>query len=132
MPDFPAVGVSVRELPFKVAATRPLLSAVALSVTAATRAGTHLAADMVAQRYSARSREYLKKFGALFGLLPWALFVMIAGRNIVLSSLSLFEAFPDTGNPGYFIIKLALWLMSAVILAQVSIDLLRRSPREQS
>lgn len=105
---------------------------VALSVTAATRAGTHLAADMVAQRYSARSREYLKKIGALFGLLPWALFVMIAGRNIVLSSLSLFEAFPDTGNPGYFIIKLAIWLMGAVILAQVSIDLLRRSPRERS
>ena len=96
---------------------------VALSVTAATRAGTHLAADLLAQHYSARARIRLKKAGALLGLLPWALFVFITGRQIVMSSLALFEAFPDTVNPGYFVIKLALWIMAIMILAQVVVDL---------
>ena len=50
---------------------------VAASVTAATRAGTHLAADALAQRYSARTRRGLKKAIAI-ALMPWALFVLIA------------------------------------------------------
>jgi TRAP-type mannitol/chloroaromatic compound transport system permease small subunit len=98
---------------------------VAVSVTAATRAGTHLAADMVAQRYSARTRHRLKRIGAAFGLLPWALFIVFAGRSTILSSVSLLESFPDTFNPGYFIIKLALWLMALTVLAQSLVDLFR-------
>ena len=35
------------------------------------------------------------------------------------------EAFPDTYNPGYFIIKLALWLLAGLILAQAIIDIAR-------
>ena len=103
---------------------------VACSVTAATRAGTHLAADILAQRYGPQTRGHLKKIGALFGLLPWALFVLIGGRNIVLSSLLARERFPDTNNPGYFVIKLALWVMAILILAQVIIDLLRPSHKD--
>ena len=103
---------------------------VALSVTAATRAGTHLAADMLAQTYAARTRRVLAKLGALLGLLPWALFVLIAGRQIVLSSLRALEAFPDTFNPGYFIIKVALWVMAVLILAQVAVDLGRRPSQD--
>ena len=78
---------------------------VAVSVTAATRAGTHLAADTLAQRYSARTRHRLKQLGAALGLLPWALFVLFAGKSIVMPSVLGLEAFPDTNNPGYFLIK---------------------------
>ncbi len=85
---------------------------VAVSVTAATRAGTHLAADTLAQRYSPRVRHRIKQFGSAFGLVPWALFVTFAGKSMLLPSLEVLEAFPDTYNPGYFIIKLALWLMT--------------------
>ena len=60
---------------------------VAVSVTAATRAGTHLSADAVAQRYSPRLRHYIRKVGALVGLTPWALFVLIASKSTVISSL---------------------------------------------
>jgi TRAP-type mannitol/chloroaromatic compound transport system permease small subunit len=102
----------------------------ACSVTAATRAGTHLAADILAQRYSLRTRGRLKKLGVLFGLLPWALFVLIGGRNIVLYSLRALERFPDTDNPGYFIIKLALWVMAILILAQAIVDLARPSRQD--
>jgi TRAP-type mannitol/chloroaromatic compound transport system permease small subunit len=98
---------------------------VAVSVTAATRAGTHLAADAVAQRYSPRVRHYIKKIGALAGLVPWAIFILIASNSIVVSSLRLGETFPDTANPGYFVIKLALWVMALMILAQALLDIAR-------
>src|SRR3979411_1222386 len=45
---------------------------VAISARAATRAGTHLAADLLAQRYSATTRRRLGQIGAAAGLLPWA------------------------------------------------------------
>ena len=67
---------------------------VALSVTAATRAQTHLAADLVAQRYSERTRAWLARAGAALGLLPWAVFVLIASRTSVLTSLGVREVVP--------------------------------------
>lgn len=104
---------------------------VAVSVTAATRAGTHLAADTLAQRYSVRVRHWIKKLGAIVSLLPWALFVLIASRNVVLASVAGLERFADTNNPGYFVIKLALWCMSVLILAQVAVDLARPLPQDE-
>ncbi|THD46367.1 MAG: TRAP transporter small permease subunit [Bradyrhizobium sp.] len=98
---------------------------VAASVTAATRAGTHLAADLLAQRYSARTRRRLKQMGAAAGLLPWALFVLIASKTTVLSSLRDLESFQDSGNSGYFLVKLALWVMAALILGQSLVDIFR-------
>src|ERR1700756_3790282 len=51
---------------------------VAASVTAATRAKTHLAADFLARHYGVRVRRRLHQLGTIAGLLPWALFVLIA------------------------------------------------------
>ena len=96
---------------------------VAMAVTAATRARTHLATDVVARRYSARTRAILVRAMALIGALPWALFVIVAGRGIVLSSLVARETFPDTTNPGYFLVKLALWVLAGLMLAQALLDL---------
>ncbi|HXW24746.1 MAG TPA: TRAP transporter small permease subunit [Xanthobacteraceae bacterium] len=98
---------------------------VAASVTAATRAGSHLAADMLARRYRPAVRALIARCGAAFGLVPWALLVLVAGRNIVVSSVVALEAFPDTANPGYFFVKIALWLMAALVLAQAVLDLAR-------
>ena len=98
---------------------------VAASVTAATRAGTHLAADLFAQRYSARTRRRLNQAGAAIGLLPWALFVLIASRTTIVSSVRDLESFQDSGNPGYFLVKLALWVMAALILGQSLLDIFR-------
>ncbi|HXX07878.1 MAG TPA: TRAP transporter small permease subunit [Pseudolabrys sp.] len=103
---------------------------VAVSVTAATRAGTHLAADAVAQRYSARTRHIIWKVGAIAGFVPWALFILVTSKSIVTYSLQLRETFPDTANPGYFIIKLALWVMALLILAQALIDIFRPLPKD--
>jgi TRAP-type mannitol/chloroaromatic compound transport system permease small subunit len=98
---------------------------VAVSVTAATRARTHLAVDLLAQRYSPRTRRRLDQAGAAVGLLPWALFFLIAGKTAVVSSILGLESFQDSGNPGYFLIKAALWVMAAAILAQAVVDIFR-------
>jgi TRAP-type mannitol/chloroaromatic compound transport system permease small subunit len=105
---------------------------VAISVTAATRAGTHLAADTLAQRYSARTRHRLKQLGAAVGMLPWASFVVFASTHFVIDSAAELEKFQDTNNPGYFIIKLALWIMALLIIAQSTIDILRPMPADDA
>jgi len=103
---------------------------VAMAFTAATRAHAHLAADAVARRYPERTHILIARAGALLGLLPWALFVVIGGAHLVIPSVTLREAFPDTANPGYFFIKLALWLLAGLVLAQAVIDIAR--PRRET
>lgn len=98
---------------------------VAMAFTAATRAHTHLAADTVARMYSERTRARIAWLGTLLGLVPWALYVLIGGASLVLSSLGVLEKFADTSNPGYFIIKFAVWVLAGLILLQAVIDLMR-------
>jgi TRAP-type mannitol/chloroaromatic compound transport system permease small subunit len=105
---------------------------VAVSVTAATRAGTHLAADTLAQRYSPRTRHRLRQFGVALGLLPWAIFMLLAGKSIVMSSVRGLELFPDSGNSGYFIIKVALWVMALLIIAQSVLEIFRPQPADNA
>jgi TRAP-type mannitol/chloroaromatic compound transport system permease small subunit len=98
---------------------------VAMAVTAATRAHTHLATDVVARGYSSSARNILSRASALIGVLPWSIFVLVAGYSIVVSSALGLEAFPDTTNPGYFLVKIALWLLATLMLLQGLIDLLK-------
>jgi TRAP-type mannitol/chloroaromatic compound transport system permease small subunit len=98
---------------------------VAACFTSATRAGTHLRADMLARTYSERVRQLLRCLGIACGLLPWALYVLVSARSIVVVSIAGLEAFPDTANPGYFLIKASLWVLAALVLAQGLIDLTR-------
>ena len=102
---------------------------VAAAVTAATRHRIHLAADTFAQRYTPSWRAALARAGALLGLLPWALFVLYASRNTVWMSVRQLESFPDTFNPGYFLVKLALWLLAGLLLLQAIVDVVR--PRSE-
>jgi TRAP-type mannitol/chloroaromatic compound transport system permease small subunit len=102
---------------------------VAASFTSATRARTHLCADLVAQHYPERVRGVLLRAGIVVGLLPWALFVLIAARNIVVPSITGLEAFPDTANFGYFLVKASVWVLAALVLVQGFIDLARPSSR---
>jgi TRAP-type mannitol/chloroaromatic compound transport system permease small subunit len=97
----------------------------AAAVTAATRAHIHLAADNFAQRYAPSRRALIARLGALLGLAPWALFVLYASRQNVWMSLRQLENFPDTYNPGYFLIKLALWLLAGLLLLQAIVDAIR-------
>ncbi len=103
---------------------------VAVSITAATRAGTHLAADTLAQHYSVWTRALLKRLGAGVALLPWMFFVLFASKTFVVPSVRELEAFPETGDRGYFIIKCALWLMAITMIAQALVDIFRPLPAD--
>jgi TRAP-type mannitol/chloroaromatic compound transport system permease small subunit len=96
---------------------------VAASIAAATRARAHLAADTIARNYSTATRQWLARAGALFGLIPWSIIVLVTGWSLVRDSVLLLERFPDTGNPGYFIIKLALLLMALLVLIEGLLEL---------
>jgi TRAP-type mannitol/chloroaromatic compound transport system permease small subunit len=98
---------------------------VAASVVAATRAGAHLASDAVALRYSAKTRWRIAAWGVVVVLVPWALFVLWSAWPMLRASAGGLERFPDTGNPGYFILKLALALLMGLIVLQASVDVIK-------
>jgi len=106
---------------------------VAASITAATRARAHLAADTIARNYSQTTREWLARAGTVLGLIPWSIIVLIVSWSLVRDSVLLQERFPDTGNPGYFIVKLALLLMALLVLLEGLLELTPpvRRPRSQ-
>lgn len=58
---------------------------VSLAVTYATRERAHLAADAVALRYAAGVRRRIGRVAALACVVPWSLFVLIAGTPMVLA-----------------------------------------------
>ena len=98
---------------------------VAISITAASRAHTHLAADMVARSYPAAARIWLGRAGRLLGLIPWALLVIVTAKPTVIQSVSVLERFADTSNPFYFVIRLSVWLIAGLVLLQALLELAR-------
>jgi TRAP-type mannitol/chloroaromatic compound transport system permease small subunit len=101
---------------------------VSLALTFATRERAHLAADAFAQRYSAKTRDRIARFGAFFCVAPWSLFILIVSAPAVWQSVHGLENFPETYNPGYFIIKAAMWLLALLALAQAVLGILRPAP----
>lgn len=98
---------------------------VSVAITNATRRRTHLAADAFALRYPTRVRRLLVRVASLAVLAPWALFILYASWPMVLQSVRQLESFPETYNPGYFIIKLAVMLLALLVLLQAILDAIR-------
>ena len=88
------------------------------------RSGAHLATDTFAHRYSARTRSRLLRIASLAILVPGSLLVLWTGWPIVLQSLLQLEAFPETFNFGYFIVKAAVVLLALCVLAQALVDVI--------
>ena len=104
---------------------------IASSIVVASRQGAHLSVLAVSRRYSARTRQRLYDLGLILGVLPWALFVMWSGWPLVLRSIIGLERFPETANPGYFLVKTALLVMAVLISGQALRDLLNPNPPSQ-
>lgn len=97
----------------------------AVAITAASRHGVHLAANSVpGSSLHARWRLWALRLCVV----PWALFMLAASGREIWASLAQWERFPETGNPGYFVIKLAVWLLLALAL----VDALWPARRETS
>lgn len=99
---------------------------VSVAVTYATRERTHLAAGALAEHYAPALRDRIGRIGGALCLLPWSLFLLITTAPMVWRSIRGLERFPETYNPGYFIIKASLCLLALLMLAQAAIDLATR------
>ncbi len=91
---------------------------VAFSVRAATRAGAHMATSLVASGPRSRWRRGVDRFGEALLVLPWAIFVLVSGALPTWQSVVGLEAFPDTFNPFYFVIRLSAWLLALGVLVE--------------
>ena len=103
---------------------------VSLAITYASRQRTHLAADALAHHYRPVTRARLARAGALCILVPWSAFTLYASWPIVVQSLRDLEQFPETFNPGYFVIKLALVVLALLVLLQALLDACRKPAAE--
>jgi TRAP-type C4-dicarboxylate transport system permease small subunit len=100
---------------------------VALAVREATRRQAHMAAAFLAGRYPLRWQRRLVRFGEPIAVLPWAIFVLVAGAAPTWHSLLELEGFPDTGNPLYFLIRVSAWLLALLMLLQALLVLVAGS-----
>ena len=116
---------------------------VAVAITAASMANTHLAAARSADsldqhgplqtNLDQRSSEALEVIPAApplsralalaACLLPWATFTLWAAAPQILASIKGLEKFGDTLTPGFFLIKLALGLLLVLVLLEAILRL---------
>ena len=82
----------------------------AVAVTAASHYGTQLAAGRSRLGPRATALALLACVG------PWAAFLLWSTAAPVWQSLRSLEKFPETLNPGFFMIRLALWLLAVLVL----------------
>jgi TRAP-type mannitol/chloroaromatic compound transport system permease small subunit len=95
---------------------------VSVAILCATRFGAHLATDAIAHRYPPALRARLMRIGSLAILVPGSMFVLWSAWPIVWQSVVELEAFPETFNPGYFVVKAAVVLLAVLILVQALAD----------
>ncbi len=95
---------------------------VSVGIMAATRAHFHLTPDVVARRYPVRVRRWISQAASIGIVAPWALFNLYASVPSVWQSIRQMEHFPESGNPGYFILKACIWLLGLLVLLQAAAD----------
>ena len=95
----------------------------AVAVTAASSAGVHLAAH----RPTAARASRLRVLALCACVLPWAAFVLWSAAPGVLASLAQWEKFPETLNPGFFLVKVAAWLLALLALVHALAQVLGKS-----
>jgi TRAP-type mannitol/chloroaromatic compound transport system permease small subunit len=91
---------------------------VAVAMCHAQRRGMHLVArpDLALQG-SPRVQRW-RRSGAAICLLPWSVYLAFSSSPLLWHALQSAERFPETLNPGYFLIKLALWLIGPLLALQ--------------
>ena len=61
-------------------------------------------------------------------MLPWGAFVLAAGAAPTWRSVAGLEAFPDTYDPLYFVVRIAAWLLALGLVVQAVLSLLGPTP----
>ena len=99
---------------------------VAIAIRHATHRRAHIAADAWAAGYAPGTRAALRRWGQAACLLPWTLFVLVDGAAPVWRSIVGLEAFPETLNPLYFVVKASAWLLALLLALEALLALLER------
>ena len=99
----------------------------AVAVTAASRADTHLCAHRP-KPMAPRLRAWL----LVLCTAPWALFMLWASTAPAIASLRQGERFAETLTPGYFLIRWALWLLVLLVLLDAAASLWQQQRRGAS
>lgn len=105
---------------------------VSIAVTYATRRRVHLGTDMLARRYPIRLRRALQRGAAVLLVIPWGLFVLWSGWGAIAASIGALESFPETYNPGYFLVKIAVGLLALLALAQAVVTVVAPDLQEET
>eukprot|EP01030_Chromulinospumella_sphaerica_P004628 gene4628-4531_t len=100
---------------------------VAVALRHADRRGAHLVSRPDLAHAGRGPVRAMRLLGAPLAVLPWAVFVCINAAPTVWRSVRGLESFPETANPGYFAIKLALLLLAVLLALQALADLWRAS-----
>jgi hypothetical protein len=92
---------------------------VALALRHTTRHGVHLSAH----RGAGRAAPRLARAAQWLVLLPWSLGCLWLALPMLASSVQQLERFPDSLNPGYFLLKLCLLPLLLLTALQALLDL---------
>lgn len=95
---------------------------VSLAITSATRLRTHLASDVFGRHYAPHVRRKIYRAASLLIMVPWSAFILWSAWKSTLQSVAAMEHFPETYNPGYFLVKGAVVLLAATVLLQSLLD----------
>jgi hypothetical protein len=87
----------------------------AIAVTAASIEGMHLAARHAPDEHDKPVRW--RVWAVFVCTAPWAAFLLWTSAPGVWQSARQLERFGETLNPGYFLIRVSLWLLAALVLA---------------
>lgn len=81
----------------------------------------HVRFDIVRSRFAPRASALIELLGHVLVVLPWAGLLAYFGWDVVSRSVLTGETFPDTGSPGYPLMRLAFALCLALVaLASVA------------
>jgi hypothetical protein len=97
----------------------------AVAVTAASIDGMHLAARHAPDEHERPTRW--RTWAVFACAAPWALFVLWSAAPGVWQSVRQLERFGETLNQGYFLIRVSLWLLAALVLVHGVASVIRVS-----
>ena len=100
---------------------------VAFAVRPATRAKVHMATSIDAVGPRPPWREVMSRVGEAVRVLPWAIFVLVSGAAPTWRSVVGLEAFSDTFDPLYFVIRLSAWLLALLVALEAMLVLVSLS-----
>jgi TRAP-type mannitol/chloroaromatic compound transport system permease small subunit len=89
-----------------------------LGVAYAMRWDGHVRLDVFYHRMSRRARVLVDLAGTICFVVPWISIVLLYSWATTVRSVAVFEKFPDTWNPGYWLFKVLLLTFGVLVSLQ--------------